>query len=276
MSKASKLWVLALGIGLIFQHACWAQNKDIGQLIANNKGYVSNAYPKSNLIQSFSVMEPGIVLTPVFGGIYMAGWNKWLIKPSVNNKIQSINYCRADSIIQFIALDSTKASLYFVDNVNNETVIKSVATLERGIYDLKAISSGLIWIWGQKSGKWTLWRYASSKLREIYSTNQVIVDVDIINSDNIILATANSIITVGVYRKPVEIINTTSHIDGLALHHDGTLFVSTHQGVVQYLSPESDSDAEVITYGIHGRLKRFKNKLYILWKENNTVLELNI
>lgn len=97
-----------------------------------------------------------------------------------------------------------------------------------------------------------------------------------INDKDIVFSNKHTIITMGLKKAPSEIIKIDLSIDGLAMHQDGTLFVSTENGILHYPNAEKVEDTRVITYGIHGKLRRFGNSLYVLWKEDHQVLKIKL
>lgn len=253
-----------------------AQDNRLEKLVLLKKGFDQNHFPAAKSVFNFAIMEPGVVLVPIAGGVYIAGWKKWFLSPSKASLPFAVDYCTADSSFYLFATNKTKSYILKSTGNDKKSSFKKILDMPLGIYGLKAISPQSVWIWGQQDESWCLWKFDSKQLKLIFKTELAIKDVAPLSDNNVVVATTNSIITLGVAHAPKEIIKMDTEIDGLAVHSDGTLFVSTGKGIVHYLSPEFVDDAEVVTYGIHGTLRRHRKSLYVLWREDNQVLEIKL
>ncbi|UOQ96716.1 hypothetical protein MUN81_15885 [Hymenobacter sp. 5317J-9] len=205
----------------------------------------------------------------------MAGWNKWFLAPSKQNLTFAIDYCEADMSFYFFTTNKTQSVLLKLTD-NEQSPYVKVLEMPVGIYSLKVVSPKAIWVWGQQGESWCIWRHDGTQLKLVYKMKQVIRDIAPINEDNVVVATSRSVITLGVTHAPKEIIKMDAELDGLAVSPDGTLFVSTEKGILHYLSPEMVDDAEIVAYTIHGKLRRYRKSLYVLWREDNQVLEIKL
>ncbi|RZK36325.1 MAG: hypothetical protein EOO61_10525 [Hymenobacter sp.] len=261
---------------LFIAHSVYAQESKLDKLILSKKGYSQNAYPHANAVFSFAVMDPGVVLVPVAGGIYLAGWQKWFLMPSKKTLSFAADYCKPDSSIYFFATDKTKSFVLKSAGDEKKAAFVKIVEMPAGVYGLKAVSAKVLWIWGKQDGFWGIWKYDYKQLKLVYKTDLAIVDVAPLNENNLAVATTHSILTVGSKQAPREVIKMDVEIDGLAINYDATLFVSTEKGILHYLSPEFAEDAEVVTYGIHGVLRRYQKSLYVLWQEDNQVVGIKL
>lgn len=272
---STQLLALLCFIALCASPAC-AQQEPLDKLVLLKKGYSQNSYPHAGSIFSFTVMAPGVILVPVAGGVYIAGWKKWFLMPSKAISSFAADYCEADSSCYFFAANKGKSLV--VKSVGNEksTSFSKVAEMPLGLYSLKVVSPQVTWIWGKQDNAWCIWRYNRNQLNLIYKSDLPIVDVAPLNENNVAVATRNTIITMGIKQAPKEVIKIDIGIDGLAIDADATLFVSTEKGILHYLSPDMAEDAEVVTYGIHGVLRRYHKSLYVLWQEDSQVVEIKL
>jgi hypothetical protein len=262
---------------LCFALSVYAQNADIAQLLQTKKGFEENHYPPSKSGSfNFTIIDPGIALVPVGGGVYMAGWKQWYIPPVKSNMPFATDYSVRDSGLYFFTVNKTKCMVIKASNSKTVPGFKKILEMPYGNYSLKVVNPNFIWIWGQQNGVHCVWKYDMKELKLFYISPAAIVDLAAINQNDIVIATKTTVITMGLKRPGKEIIKMDVAIDGLAMHNDGTLFVSTDRGILHYLSPEVVDDANVITYGIHGKLRRYGNNLYVLWKEDNQVLKIKL
>ncbi|MGI4863788.1 MAG: hypothetical protein ACRYFZ_07665 [Janthinobacterium lividum] len=264
-----------LGMLQVFALHAHAQSKDLAQFIATKKGYEQNPYPKVKNITNFTIMYPGIALVPAGGGIFMAGWQKWFLNPARENLTFAVDYCEADASFYLFTTTKTKSVILKLTE-NEQSPYTKVLEMPLGIYGLKAISPQAFWIWGQQGASWCIWKYDAKALKLVYQSAAVIRDVAPLNERTLAVATDHSIITLSQGDAATEIIKMDAQIDGVAIDTDGTLFVSTEKGILHYLSPELADDAEIVTYGIHGIVRRYQKSLYVLWREANQVVEIKL
>jgi hypothetical protein len=255
----------------------FCQTPGIEKLIGTKKGFDENTYPVvKHTIFNFTVIDPGVALVPAAGGIYMAGWKKWFLTPSKINLPYAVDYLPADSSLYFFAATKTKCIVVKLVGPDTAPSFKKILEMPVGNYNLKCATPNLIWIWGKQNGVSCIWRYDMQQLKLFYISPTDIVDLSASGENDIVIATKNTVVTLGLKHSPKEVIKTDIPIDGVAADFDGTLYVSTQKGILHYLSPELISDADVITYGIHGMLRRYGKGLYVLWRENNEILKINL
>ncbi|MBJ6110402.1 hypothetical protein JAO73_15365 [Hymenobacter sp. BT523] len=253
-----------------------AQQSPLDKLIFLKKGYVQNSYPPALGVFNFTVLDPGVAIVPVGGGIYMAGLKKWFLPPSKTNLPFAVDYCQPDSTLYIFAFNNAKSFLLKSVRDESQQPFKKVLEMPKGIYGIRVVSKKSMWIWGKKGEKWCVWKYDSVKLSPVFESSSPINDLVVVNDKVVAIATNKSILKLGANHAPEEIIKMDAEIDGLAISSEGTLYVSTNKGILHYIEPELAEDAEVITYGIHGKITRYRNNLYVLSRENNEVLRIKL
>lgn len=263
--------LLALLIGL----KAHGQNIDAKELININKPFDQNLFPKvKHAIHNFAVIDPGISVLPIAGGIYIAGWNKWFVGPSAKSLIHAIDYLPKDTSIYLIAEKENKKMLLLMKETGGKSTTLNLANLPAGSYNLKCVSKNLVYILGKQDKLWKVWKYDGKALKLFFESDIAINDMAPTATD-LVMAIGNTIAYFGPNASK-EVIKLDIKIDGVAIDTDGTLFVSTEKGILHYLSPDYISDADIITSYIHGKLMIYKKRLYVLWREQNQVLELEL
>lgn len=263
------LVILTLLVGLNAN----SQNIEVKELININKPFDQNPFPKvKHAIHNFAVIDPGISVLPIAGGVYIAGWNKWFMGPSAKGLIHAVDYLPKDTSVYLIAEKENKKMLLLMKETAGKNTTSNLANLPAGSYNLKCVAKNLIYILGRQDKLWKVWKYDGKGLKLFFESDIAINDMAPTATD-LVMAIGNTVTYFGP-NVSKEVIKLDIKIDGLAIDGDGTLFVSTEKGILHYLSPDYLSDADIITSYIHGKLRIYKKTLYVLWREQNQVLAL--
>lgn len=266
-------WILVLALVQCIN--AYAQNIEVKELINVNKPFDQNLFPRVNhAIHNFTVMDPGIPVLPIAGGVYIAGWKKWLLNPSAKSIIHAIDYLPKDTSIYLIAERESKKMLLQLKETGSGNATHYLTALPTGCYNIKCAGKNLIYLIGKEDKLWKVWRYNGNQVQVFFESELPINDIATIGMD-IVMAIGNTVVYYGP-KVSREVIKLDIKVDGVAIDTDGTLYVSTEKGILHYLSPDYISDADIITSYIHGKLKVYKKTLYVLWREQNQILELEL
>ncbi|WP_199139632.1 hypothetical protein [Pedobacter sp. ASV12] len=252
-----------------------AQNIDVKELININKPFEQSLFPKvSHAIHNFAVIDPGLSVVPIAGGIYIAGWKKWFLAPSAKSIVHAIDYLPNDTSVYLIAEKEGKKMLLQLNGAATNNTPVLLAYLPGGSYNIRCVNKNLMYIMGRQDKLWKVWKYNGKELQLFFESEIAINDMAT-TTTAVVMAIGHTVVYYGP-KVSREVIKLDLKIDGIAIAADGTLFVSTEKGILHYLSPEYISDADIVTSYIHGKLRVFKNTLYVLWREQNQVLELGL
>lgn len=270
-----RLGILALVLAFSQAVSAYAQNIEVKELINVNKPFDQNLFPKVNhAIHNFAIVDPGLPVLPIAGGVYIAGWKKWLLSPSAKSIIHAIDYLPQDTSIYLIAEKEGKKILLQLKERSSGNVTNYLTALPNGSYNIKCAGKNLIYVIGKEDKLWKVWKYNGNQVQVFFESELPINDIATIGTD-IVMAIGNTVIYYGP-KVAKEVIKLDIKVDGVAIDTDGTLYVSTEKGILHYLSPDYISDADIVTSYIHGKLKVHKKTLYVLWREQNQVLELEL
>lgn len=271
--------IITLLLNLIVASACFAQSGALTDYVSLKKGIQAYDFPRSKFPAfSFAVIEPGFPVVPLEGGVYVAGFGWWLAKPQVP-LIVSMAQCEKDpdSTILVVKNDATKKKtlLQKVTGLGKEGKVRSSLTLPYGVYDIVSVDNSVCYLYGVDSLGFHLYQSDFSGLYPIFHSNERINDVDLVNENNVLLAIDSSVVLVGLQQAPKNLIKLDVPVDGVARENDGTLYVSTPQGILHFSSLE-DGDFDVITSEIHGNLQIRNGRLFVLWGEHFKVVEIKL
>lgn len=270
-----KLKCLLMLFALAFGAKAYSQTVEAKELININKPFDQNLFPKvTHAIHNFAIIDPGISVLPIAGGIYIAGWNKWFLNPSAKSIVHAIGYLPKDTAVYLIAEKENRKILLQLKGSEEKSAPVFLANLPAGSYSLKCVNKNLIYILGKQDKLWKVWKYDGKALQPFFTSDIAINDMATTATD-VVMAIGNAIVYYGP-KVSREVIKLDLKIDGVAIDTDGTLYVSTEKGILHYLSPEYISDADIVTSYIHGKLMIYKKTLYVLWREQNQVLELEL
>jgi hypothetical protein len=85
----------------------------------------------------------------------------------------------------------------------------------------------------------------------------------------------SSIMAIGTKKAPEVLFKLDMLVESISIDksNDGAVYASTPAGIVRFNSLDKD-DVDVITKEIHGKIRVYQNRLYVLWTEKNQVVEI--
>jgi hypothetical protein len=220
---------------------------------------------------NFAIAPPGLVLVPLHGGVFLAGWNGWLIEPST-------------TIIQSVATGSD-GHLYFITATEQGHAItwrrggvwsadeQVLATLPLGVYHLLTADGHGVWIWGRtQDGMWMIAHVrAGDTLRSVYSDSKPITALALAGRDALVAAMRDGIVLLRPGQPPVRLAHVRGVVDGLAVDQGGEIYASTLEGIVKLTKA---GRLEPVASGLHGPLHWSMGNLYVLVREQHRVVQL--
>lgn len=250
--------------------ACHAQ-KDTIRAFGYNINYLS--YPAINYsLWGFSMSREGIPLVPAQGGVYAAGSN-WMINPVKTDFIQAVAPSVTDTSLYTIKGLKDSIRLIHQYPKKKNKIATTLTNLKNGFYNLVAFGDDSLYIWGISYDElWHIYLYTGSSLSNIISSKNKIISVVPIDNNTLLYASQNEIIMLSGKTKPVNIMESKYDMDGMTIGEDGKIFFSLSDGIYCF---NEQKKAYLIANGIHGSLQYHNKNIYILWQENNTIVELS-
>lgn len=252
---------------------------DYTRFIMLKKGYKVYPYPETSLkTNNFMILEPGLPVLPLLGGLYAPSLKTWLADPAKPYITASDQFLTTkDTFLQVLKTDPAAKSVWLqkVKRLDNNNQYPALCKLPYGQYDFKLSVAGNAFIWGVDSAASHLWFFDNKQIKMLYTTTKYLSDLAVVNDANVLVAQDSTVWLIGCAQPPKVFIKLDLPIDGLSLTDDGTLFVSTVRGILHFYSAEAD-DFDVVTKTIHGRIRIYRNKLFVLWREKNQVVEIKL
>jgi len=275
--------LLFISVFLIALDSYGQQNLEYEKLIRLKKGYKVLLYPNSfkQAVSALSIMDPGLSLISLNGGIYIPGLRKWLIEPNLQKPILASSFFlnATDTILLLVTYDSQRQKMLvektkYIDNSDSSIRLFNMPVSQ---YSVRVYDDKTFFLWGIVEGTSAIWKSDFKRITPIFYSSSTIKDVDVINENNLIVALDSSVVRVGMNVAPETLFKIDLPVESVAIdkYGEGAVFVSTSKGIVRFNSVDKD-DVDVITEVIHGKLKIFQNKLFILWAPQNQVVEIKI
>lgn len=253
-------------------------------LIKLKKGYQIYTYqkPRKGFTNSFFILPPGLPAVIDNGGIFAAGFNSWIIPPANSaypimsadirkeSKDTSLFVLKADVKHKKMLIQCSRGLM------NNDTV-HSLFQIPYGLYSLRSFQNKKIALWGINDKGFQIWLSDYQSITPLLQSQQVINDVDFLDSNTVIASIDSSVIKLGIHSSPKTLLKLDLPIEAIAVDrtNDGSLYVSTSSGILHFFSFEAD-DYDIVTMAIHGKLQIYQNKLFVLWREKNQVVEIKL
>ncbi len=242
-----------------------------GVVVAGSRAIAALDYPRSEgggQAGEPAVCTPGLALVPIGGGVRVAGMDAWLIPPGA----LPITGAGCDDEQRVYLLLEGRTLVRLPDGVAGKRV-QILATLPAGSYQLATRGDGTSWIWGEDGQhRFHLYRHAR-RLHEVWSGVQRIRAVAPAGPHAVVMAAGNDVMMLRAHAEPT-LLTQLAYIDGLAVGPQGELYVSTRDGVLTLTRRGAKLDAAWLTRGIHGPLRLRLRTLYVLWREQSTVVRL--
>lgn len=228
---------------------------------------LSHPFPAATPPASFAVTKTGMVLVPMAGGVYVAGWRGWLIEP------------QSPPVIAVAAVDD---GMILATATDSEVVLARwhagapavpFGTLPAGMYQLTTTPQGALWISGREAtGAWAL--YFAPKgagPQRIAELPVPIMSVASANESGAVLAVGNDLLLVRRSQETVRLARTKDPIEGVAVEARGTVVFTTRLGMYRLDAP---GHVNVLATGLHGPLIIRGNRIYVMRHDRKDVLAL--
>ncbi len=269
------LFLLLFSIG----SACQNVQENLARLIKLKKGFKYYPIPSSQLfVNTLSVMEPGLPLIALDGGLLMPAVKAWLIPP-ISPYIIACDQIisKTDTALELLRIDPVRKNVFLqkVSDLHKVDSKPPLCTIPFGWYDLKVSADNHSFIWGGDSVVSGVYVYNGTRLQTLYTSSRPVNDIDLLNNHNLLMAIDSSIVMIGFKQPPKSILKLDIGIDGIAVDTDGTMFVSTLKGILHFNSLDQD-DVDVITHSMHGKIRIYRNRLFVLWKEQKEIIEIKL
>lgn len=279
MKPGKSIWMIAVMVWSI--NTCQGQSQalasgkpDLKNLVLN-KEFFAYQYPQSKFyVTNFSVLDVGIILIPFEGGVFTAGLDAWFIKP-IKDKIIGSEVNNADTSLIILLGLPDKIAVQKIKNINGQTLRTSLFNLPLGVYSLKVFKDR-IFVWGVNQNGWNIWNYYDQEIANIYSSRIPIKDLDMISEKQVLFTCGKSVMCIDLEKGVRKIMDFDIAIDGLAISEAGQLYLSCAKGVFEMQEENKKWSSKIQTNVIHGPLRIFNNNLFVLWRENNQILEIKL
>jgi hypothetical protein len=246
----------------------WADTSKIGIFLASSYGAVKLSYPvTSSHPTSFAMCEPGLVFVPVSDGVAVAGWGGWLIEPG-GLDAQSIS-CGQPGQLFAIDPQNNVIELRRVGKIFQTTKLTS---LPAGNFQLSAANATDLWIWGSsKDNRWRLFKYDKRGIHQIWSGAGALRAATSVNPGTFLGVDGNMLVMWYSSGSSRVLARLEFEADGVAMDRNSEIFVSGPKGIVK-LMPRGKP--MLVSVGVHGPLIARGTRLYVLWREQSSVLRL--
>jgi hypothetical protein len=278
----SGLWRISLLLIVWFaaiQPVTGQTNADLARLISLRRGFKVYDLPESKVLYTgFFVLEPGIAVVPINGGLFMPAIKKWLMLPAMPVIISADQVIdKKDSALVLVKADIKNKRILLQKNhaLQTNDAGSSLINMPFGFFDIRSVTPDRYYIWGAEPSGSKLYVYDNQKLRLLYHSAKTIKDIDLINENNALMLEGNNISAVSFNQPPKTLLKIDLETDGIATAPDGSVYVSTSKGILRYSSLD-DGDYDLITNTIHGKLRIYRDRLFVLWKEQEKMLEIRL
>ncbi|NCI45239.1 hypothetical protein [Sediminibacterium soli] len=262
-----------------FQNSFSQTNNELAKLISLKKGFRVYDLPQSKIpAAGFFVLEPGVAVVPSDGGLFMPAIKKWLMLPGLPGIVSADQVIdKKDSALALIKVDPKNSRILLQKNyalhLNDSS--GSLAKMPFGFYDLRVAASNRYYIWGAEPAGSKLYVYDNIKLRMLYNSAKNIKEIDLLDENNVLMIEDNNVLAVSFNQPPKTLLKIDQEIDGIATDSDGSVYISTTKGILHYASLDDD-DFDIVTNVIHGKLRIYRGRLFILWKEQGKMVEIKL
>jgi len=279
MRQAAILWLVLLFTCLAGKAQSGAP--DYQRLIKLKKGYTVYPYPNKgrHSVAGFSVMDPGLALVPLRGGLFVPAFSNWLLMPDTTQPIIGSTYLidEADTSLLLLKVDLSRRKVVVQKTkyLHLKDSAKGVFNMPLSRYDIRACNTQTFFLWGDVPNGSALWKSDFKSVTSLFTSSLAIRDVDFINENNLLLAVDSTIIGVGLKKSPQVLFKMDFPAESVCIDKLGTgaVYVSTPAGILRFNSLEEDN-VDVVTERIHGKIRIYQNKLFVLWSEMNQVIEI--
>jgi len=213
---------------------------------------------------SFAVCGGAVVMVPVDGALIAPELGITLI-PARSKPVTTVS-CDAAGDAYWLAgrtlLRTTGAA----------RKVESLADLPAGDLHIVDRVEQQVRLWGKTSERWAVmsWDVAGG-VTTLFSGDKPITAAASAGQDALVFATGREV-WVWRARRAQRLVTMSHEVDGLAVGSDGSVFVSTENGVAA-LTSMRDKPVTLVT-GIHGPLIARLGALYVLSSDNNVILRL--
>jgi hypothetical protein len=226
---------------------------------------VTLAFPTGARARELAVCTPGLVVVPVAGGLYLAGFRDWLRAPDKHEApITSVDCDEAQHV-------------FFIRNrklmlLGNDQIVP-LADLPAGDLHVAATIDSAVWIWGITD------RHVSIVLRfdrgvglqQVAAISTPIHAAAVVGTDALVTAVGPKIVLWQRGADPKVLATLPQDPDGVAVQPGGNLWVSVPSGI---LSLDAQGAAKVFAAGLHGPMRARGRSLFVLLAENAQVIRL--
>jgi hypothetical protein len=221
---------------------------------------------------NFDLIEPGIPIVPVLNGVFAAGLDNWLIQPKDTCYIVSLSSSHYDNSLFILKSEKKYSSVVKYFPKEKKIKPKTILKLLNGVYDIFAYGIDTIYILGSSDNKdFHILRYNSLKLDTLITLDSPITSIFPISSNCVAFSYKNDILLLH-NNKLNKLFTNDCLIESITFSDDGGLYFSMSNGVFKI---DKSKNIQNITLGIHGMLRSYNKKIYILWQEKSQIVMLD-
>jgi hypothetical protein len=273
--KGISCWVLiGLLAGGTFSPAPVQSQKSAPQPVVGSGVTVSvYAVPESHVPPTnLAVGQMGIPLVPVGGGVAVAGFNGWFIEPPVL-PIHSVSFAPNDILV--FTQEMSDGQIAVLRSDARSRAQARVAIVPRGRYQIAAVRTDVVWIWGrQESGLWTIWHAESGgHLREIYQGDTPVTALAAIGEHAAAVAIGSHLLLLRRGALPVQIGRLKDAVHGLASGPQGSLYLTTSRGLFRM---DHANRLTALATGITGPAVYQAGSIYVLERASRRVYRVRV
>ncbi len=230
-------------------------------------------YPKIKYpLISFSVMQPGIIMLPLQGGIYMPNFKTWYLKPgkepllsvSPDVKTGTLYYCKNLPNLSMI-LRVTKEN-----NINSVAVVD---TFPRGFYNVVSTGQNSYFVMGLMAQGYGIWQRKGKDLNLIFESKEPITAFSAIDQYACLICCNKKLLLLKKDEQPTNFGSMEIAADGIAVDGNGEIYLSSGNFIYRIISQDKFIP---IAAGLHGYLQYSDGKLFVLWQEKSKVIAFDV
>ena len=240
-------------------------------LVVSQQWAITRLGINSEEAHDFAACEPGFALVPSNGGVLLAGWNAWIIKPgepriaSVACDAHSRLYAIEDGkvVIESASAPGTTGAL--TKGESRAIDPPAEADLPAGTWQVLSGAQGPVWLWGKladsNDSSILRWEPPSRELEVVYSGAHPIRAASVIGTKGFAAVLDEDLVLWEDGHTPFRFGHVGAGIDGLAVDTEGDIFLSSGKGVVEM---HADTNWSIVSAGVHGPLRMRDDVLYVL------------
>lgn len=221
---------------------------------------------------SFCVLGNTLVNIPLRGGIYDLVLQTWLISPKANLQILDYDICTTDTSLLLAMKKDSLIILAKGKQGAGQYLSKTYATVPGGFCQLASIGQDSFFVWHYNREVSSIYLYSNEGgLKPLLITHDIITAFYPLNSTAFLFATGTSLYSLSARENPVALKKFPADIDGITQNHSGQLLISTFNGI--YAIHENKKIC-LLTNEFHGIMKYGKDKLFVLDRSRNKIIQL--